>query len=461
MKKVRLAMFGCGFHARRIYLPFIKKRIKDCELSLVVDLEENKSFVQEALSKFGLSHVPQIYLENKANFIISKHLSRKFLDIIDNLKISSCIISTEPLSHYEYLTFAIKNNLNVLVDKPLTLKKNLVRGDFDRLELIDDYKELISLLRESKSFVSCMAQRRYHPAINRIKNELLDCYKLVGVKPNSVFIQHADGQLRTPLEVKNMSYHGYKEGYGKCGHSGYHFFDLAHLYSSCFDEERNLDEVSGYSNFINADKYCQYINNSKISEDFKSNIQSIDSYGEVDAFMNYNLRRKDKSECSVSLSLLHNSLSARSWPKSNADLYKGNGRLRHETHIINVGPFMTIYYFSYQGREFLKDTYDGRIGQEGHSEVHIFRNIKLMSSEKDSYENIKFDKSGLYRINNYSRGHQEYSRWLCFGEFIDKHFNRKLKLKSSLEDHFYSVFFLNLAYKSQNKIFHTKMNQYE
>ncbi|PIP61576.1 hypothetical protein COW99_03565 [Candidatus Roizmanbacteria bacterium CG22_combo_CG10-13_8_21_14_all_38_20] len=33
------------------------------------------------------------------------------------------------------------------------------------------------------------------------------------------------------------------------------------------------------------------------------------------------------------------------------DLYKGNGRLRHESHFIEQGPFQAISFDSYQSKE--------------------------------------------------------------------------------------------------------------
>lgn len=460
MRKIKLAIFGCGYHARRIYLPFIKKLSDVCELVFVLDLESNREFVRNALELNDMNYIEQSYISKGDNFEINEELSVFLLDKLNNLEVDSVIISTEPTSHYEYLKFSIENNFNVLVDKPLTLKKNIVSNSLDRFPLLKDYNSLLALYKQSDNFVSCMAQRRYHPAIEKIKEELTLYYKKVNVLPSSVYIQHADGQFRSASEVEKLNYHGFNEGYGKCGHSGYHFFDLAYLYASCFGTSTDFNKVISSSTFNYADNYCKYLSSLNIDKSFKEPNIKLSGYGEVDALVSFNLENVSEFNCSIVLSLLHNSLTSRSWINSKLDLYKGNGRLRHETHIINVGPFATIYYMSYQGDHFMEEDYDGKFGKEGHSELHIFRNSELLGVDIGDYENIKFNDLRVNGVGEYSRGHQEFSRWLCFKEFIDKHNDDSIVLKSDLESHFYSVLFLDLAYASQNQLVEYNLNNY-
>lgn len=449
--KIKICLIGCGAHAKRIYIPFIKSK-KNCELSLVIDLEENKKEITNFLHKNKLKNTKTFFIKKENFHDFSSIYEKKLIKIFENLEIKSVIISSEPLSHKKYLLFCIQNNYNTLIDKPITLHSNIFHNKENALKLISDYDEIIKEYKKSKCFVSCMSQRRYHSAINIIKKEINYYHQNLNIIPHSIIIQHADGQFRTPKEIKDIEYHGFNEGYGKCGHSGYHFFDLAFLYSSNFLNYKQIDNIEAYSTFFNASEYTKIINESKINPLYKSKIKNISHYGEHDANINYSLSYKNIKKTNIHLSLLHNSLTSRHSIKLNKDLYKGNGRIRHETHIINIGPFCTIYYNSYQSKEFFKNNYGGKIGEEGHSEVLIFRNNKLHRRNRKTLEKFDFSNKGLYFNNKYSRGHQEEARYKCFTEFINKHKNKRIKLKSDITQHYHSIILMSLAYLSKNKV---------
>ncbi|MCA9107816.1 MAG: hypothetical protein KDA83_20565, partial [Planctomycetales bacterium] len=63
-------------------------------------------------------------------------------------------------------------------------------------------------------------------------------------------------------------------------------------------------------------------------------------YGEVDVNALITLLADDTVVGHASLNLLHNSFSRRGWLLPAADLYKGNGRVKHEHFRIQVGPFL-------------------------------------------------------------------------------------------------------------------------
>lgn len=58
-----------------------------------------------------------------------------------------------------------------------------------------------------------------------------------------------------------------------------------------------------------------------------------------------------------------------------ADLYKGNGRVKHEHHNIQQGPFQNIQIHSYQASDRHDDTGDAQDGLGGHNhfDIHVFR----------------------------------------------------------------------------------------
>ena len=114
----------------------------------------------------------------------------------------------------------------------------------------------------------------------------------------------------------------------------------------------------------------------------------------------------------IQFSLLHGGFSRRSWSEPRKDLYKGNGRVRHEYYSIHQGPFQSIKYESYQSdqidNEDLKES--GQVGGELHSDVLIFRNSKMIGVDLPPMEKIQFGIANKCSLQGYSRGHQEDAR---------------------------------------------------
>ena len=75
---------------------------------------------------------------------------------------------------------------------------------------------------------------------------------------------------------------------------------------------------------------------------------------EVDANSIISLSYNGIPVTNITLNLIHNGFSRRSWLNSNMkDLYKGNGRVRHEYHNIEQGCLQNIQIHSYQSKDCL------------------------------------------------------------------------------------------------------------
>ncbi|KAI9733442.1 MAG: hypothetical protein M1818_007190 [Claussenomyces sp. TS43310] len=73
--------------------------------------------------------------------------------------------------------------------------------------------------------------------------------------------------------------------------------------------------------------------------------------GEIDASIQVTFSRGGHAITLAQINLLHNGFSRRSWLKPGADLYKGNGRVKHEAHKIHSGPFQTVVIDSRQAND--------------------------------------------------------------------------------------------------------------
>lgn len=477
MAKTNLMLIGCGPHAKRIYVPLIKKHHKklNLELKAVVDIKEKKLDINKYLTEKNID-CKKIYFNSEIGDSLLDSEIRILDKEIKKSSINAIIISSDPTSHLKYIKWALDRNLHILTDKPLTSRLNASLDEKQAIQINKDYYEILRRYKEKEKYFpeiifSCLSQRRYHPAIVQIKKFISEVYDLTNCPPTSIVCQHSDGQWRMPEELENEKYHGYIEGLGKCSHSGYHFFDIMGLYSTP-KEDKKFEEIEVYSNFVRpedcmsqltlqdyknlfGDTYSYYYR--KNEEELNSSIKNL---GEVDAHINFALKQEGKTITNINFSLLHNGVSKRSWIKSRNDLYKGNGRIRHETHIVHQGPFQALYYVSYQSDQISNESLkgSGEIGGELHSDVYVFRNSKILGVDLPEFEVLHFGKRSDEGLKGYSRGHQEDARGECFKEFIlaVKGEIPKSKLRSSIEDHKVGVEFMSLAYQSAARKYNGK-----
>ncbi|MDD3046516.1 MAG: Gfo/Idh/MocA family oxidoreductase [Bacteroidales bacterium] len=472
-KEVNILLVGLGPHAKRIYFPIIQKEERNfnVKISLIVDLEEKRKDIEEYLSSAD-KKIETIYLSstqkdyNKLPLKIEKILDQKIKD----LKINAIFISTEPLSHMVYARYALSRGLDILMDKPLSTKENISTDIEKAKEIVLDFEELVSLKSKMekkfgrKIVFDLMAQRRFHPAFIKVKELFNEVYESTNCPITSIQSFHSDGQWRMPEEIIDQRYHPYNQGYGKLSHSGYHSFDLVQWFLD--DERVDYDKINIFSqpvrpidffeqikinNYKNLfSDYCKYFKRSE-----KDVCSSVKKYGEIDCFSNISFMKKNKVITLASINLIHNGFSQRGWISAKGrDLYKGNGRVRHESHYIEQGPFQAISFISYQGKEVDPNSLDGvyDVGGEYHLDIHVFRNNIFNPSWKN-YEKISTKDLNINIMEGFSRGHQEDARRYCIINFLEQINDPKKKSESSIINHKKSVLLMSGAYQSMCKSF--------
>src|SRR5690606_17520610 len=117
-------------------------------------------------------------------------------------------------------------SLKVIMDKPIVAIPNATTEPTSASLILSQFNELREIYESNPaSSVVVLSQRRYHPAYNRIAEDLTENFSRTGVVPHYFYLMHSDGQLRLLNEIDDISYHGFNQGYGKISHSGYHFID--------------------------------------------------------------------------------------------------------------------------------------------------------------------------------------------------------------------------------------------
>jgi predicted dehydrogenase len=433
MTKINILLIGLGYHARRIYVPHFIPGNNYANLSAVLDLESQKDVIEKYLQEKRFLTSTYYSKENRIADALTEDEISTLTSIVDRHNIQAVIISTEPLAHFKYARWAISHNLHVLMDKPITTEVDVSIDPAKALKLFNDYKllEKLYIPKSKKLIFTLMAQRRFHEGYIKVKEKIIEMVHMSNCPVTSVQSFHSDGQWRFPKEIVEQTAHPYNQGYGKMSHSGYHSLDTCIWFASAArPQTKTWNNYELYSQFIrpsdvvsqfNCEDYKQLFNH--IPEEYLVNTIQMKNhhkvFGEIDAHTLLSLKKGSEILTHISCGALHNAFGQRSWITANGrDLYKGNGRIRHESYIIEQGPFQAIIINSFQSQEILKEkiaSYD--VGGEYHFDIHIFRNSTLFTNEKP-YELITMKKLKNIKDLNYSRGHQEEARYNCIDEFL-------------------------------------------
>lgn len=307
-------------------------------------------------------------------------------------------------------------------------------------------------------------QRRYHPGFKFVFNKIKEISEQFNIPVTAIQSSHCDGQWRLPTEIVTQNYHPYNTGYGKGSHSGYHIFDSVYnFYKYGITDLKRPDAIEAYASFVQPDGFIKQLSYSDYQTIFGDDYSSVSkfsdealidkfkSYGEMDISGTYRFLKEEVNICNISINLMHNGFARRTWVKPGKDLYKGNGRVKHEYHNIQQGPFQNIQIHSYQSND-KHDTNteeDFLLGGNNHFDIYVFRNNKLTGDtkplEKYSINNIEDCDSQKLVV--------EQTKHAVVEEFIKYvlGYLNKQDLLSNIEDHVVPVKLMSMTYQSHVK----------
>lgn len=461
--KASVILIGCGPHARRVYLPALQK-LSYVELLLVVDLKSQEIEVQKALDSF---YSAEVWLINPFSDGLPEDLEIRLSHFVLKHDISGVIIATEPLVHRAYADWALKNGLNILMDKPITARVDVTSKISSAKGILEDYLYLFekykSLQLSKETLFLINSHRRFHKGFQFVKELIRDvAFK---TKCPVTFIQayHSDGQWRLPNEIVTQEYHPYCFGYGKGSHSGYHIFDTVYqLYKSADLKEKLADSMEISSSFIMPNGFFKQLNREDYINFFGEGYNEVNKwtdeqlnvlcndFGEIDLSSLITLIKNNEPIANLSINLVHNGFAGRTWLNPGRDLYKGNGRIKHESYYIQQGPFQSIQIHAYQGSD-KHDEQNGLeeyLGGKNHFEIYVFRNPFVAGDQR---------QPEVYRMSDVGTNPDTESmitmEWVKFNvvkEFAQYISGRKMKdsIDSQIEDHFVPVQIMSGIYCS-------------
>jgi len=475
-RSTNILLIGLGHHAMRIYYPIFERDGKhlNCRLACGVDLLEKQAEIETYLKQKNDSAMHMVYVspdERNGDELLPR-LSERLDDLIRQFDIQGVIISTEPLAHMAYARWALRNRLSVLMDKPISTWEGVSTSEACADNILRDYDGLLRSYRLAKDsqremIFSIATQRRHHPVFRKAKELVVEVFATTNCPITSIQSFHSDGQWWFPTDLVEQDYHPVNVGYGKCSHSGYHFFDIVQwLMDGAESGEKKPNNVDVFANLLRPLDFLRQLDLDdyrRLFPDFDKHNRYDDgslqklcgAYGEIDAFCSFAFKRDDRTMTLGSVNLAHNGFSQRGWVTTEGrDLYKGNGRVRQENHFVEQGPFQSICINSYQSKEVdpndVEDLYG--VGGEYHCDLHVFRNTNLFP-EWRRHEKYSVKDLNVEVMDDRSRGHQEDARRNAVMELLLFLKGKHVSPVSDLATHRRGVLMMSGVYKSAARRF--------
>lgn len=424
-----IMLIGLGPHAKRIYINLFKKY--KITPKVIVDLKSKKKEILDYLEEHEFRNIEFLFIDdmNKDNLELPSKLKEDLKKLLNTKDIKYAIISTEPKAHFAYAKFLLENNVNILMDKPITAPTEVCSNVKKAMNIKNEYEILCKMYKPKKDKISfkIQCQRRFHEGYIYVKRLLEETIRQYNIPITYIDIYHNDGMWNMPNEFLERENHPYKYGYGKLFHSGYHFIDLLSWLLEANKElkGKTIDNAQMFVSTNNPVDFFTVFNNYDYKRILKTNrfekvLENQDkfkNFGEIDFHSIINFKHKDNLITNCSLNLMQSGFSKRAWCMLPKDTYKSNGRVRHERVNIQVGPLMNIQVHSYQAYE-VKDREkmcNNHVGSVEHFDIYVFRNNELIGGK--SFEMLDIatlsDKDKKYFI-----GYNEKARENCFINFL-------------------------------------------
>lgn len=416
-----IALIGMGWHARRIYVPWLRSATEH-RWTIGVDLAHKATSIQENL---GNGPKPELlFSPTQPHEAVSSAVFTRLEALHKQGRLDTLLLSADPIARRPWTEWALARGLDILVDKPLTAPALALSAAEVGASITENFEAIRRCHGAAPGRLWIQAQRRFHRGYLHLQRLIQATTARTGVPLTHLDISHADGMWVMPDEWER-DHHPYRHGWGKLLHSGYHFVDLA-----CWllDADRapalgRPRELQHRVSAVSAAEQQRRMVHQRMLETPERPPPPA-HYGEVDVSVLGQLCEGGVPRTTMSLQLLQSSLSRRSSASPPADPYKGAGRVRHERVSAQVGPFLSVQVHSYQARELHEaDERPYGPGHLDHFDLHIYRNPLL---EGPAFERVEYGRC----TGPSAASHNEQARICLLEAFLSG-----AQYGSSLEEH--------------------------
>ena len=397
----RIALVGVGWHARRIYVPWLRSTAAHRWVA-AVDLVSAEGAIRGQLDR---DDVALVFSPTSPEQPPAPSVLRQLERMQDAGDLDTIILASDPIGRRPWIDWALDRGLDLLVDKPMTAPLVSSRSAIGEA-LRGDHLEVREALEATGSRLWLQAQRRYHAGYRLVARLVAEASRESCMPITHLDIAHADGMWVMPNEW-DRTHHPYRHGWGKLLHSGYHLVDLAAwLLAADRAPVRGAQTLDLRALEVSAADHAQRLAEQRALPT-SSGSRAGPHHGEVDVFAVGSVRERGRVRTSLSLQLMQSSLSHRVDPGPPVDPYKGVGRVRHERLTIHLGPLMTVHVHSYQGMT--EGEYG--VGHRDHFDVEVFRS-PLLSGPAHEHIPVGRDNSTP------ALGHNERARLALLEAFL-------------------------------------------
>jgi hypothetical protein len=392
-----IAIAGLGPHARYCYYPTFERRdnAEQTNIKLVIDLEDQRALISSYLAQQTLIPENIIYLAVSRS--ADNSLGPDVRDLLDTIHqrdhIHKLLVATEPKAHKGYVLWALKNNVDVMIEKPLTAATLDTMNPDSPTILMRDYLDIESNAMRSRSQAVLMAPRRRHSGYMLIRDYLSKFIAEFDLPITYLGIYHADGACNLPEEFHSRENHPYKYGYGKLMHSGYHHIDLF-MWLIQLNQAlagRSIERVEISTRHVSAGDSIQQIGIHNYRNLFPGKehdayfaaeeLGAAQQFGETDICILLQMKCGNIVLSTGSINLLQTSLSQRAWPELRDPMYnKSTGRVTRERLTVQVGHLLNIEA-SLHPVPIKEATKIGTPRQENRFDITICRNAALVGGQ--------------------------------------------------------------------------------
>lgn len=382
-----LLIFGCGQHAQDcqyVILNNLHERAEAPRIRLLVELEVQREWVENFLQKQSLRPQQCFFLpEEDRN---SPTIHPALLTLLEKIKpqLDGVLVCTEPKAHKKYIEWAVKNNLDVLVDKPLTAPPVNQTGPS---QIWQDYLDIANWLQHSPAKLTLMTNKRFHRAFAylyaQVKEALLQCRLPI----THIEISDACGIWTFPQEYAQLENHPHKYGYGVLLHTGFHYIDLLTHFEQLnhllgYQEDNIIVNACGTTPYdvlhqMTAANYNHLFHTDQFTQEFNQlDWNAYKQYGFLDLLSSFQFMKGDAVITQASLTMIQNSLSSRTQPVNPLNFHQGVSGKQTLTHIgIFIGPLFYARLSYCQPTEFTEEKPMCFYG------VEFYRNSRLIGGK--------------------------------------------------------------------------------
>ncbi|KAK4152717.1 hypothetical protein C8A00DRAFT_44257 [Chaetomidium leptoderma] len=351
---MELFIVGFGPVAGYKYSRCIHNAISQGHLSRyhVIDRESQQQVVQARLAKLPIqpatcTYIPERVLQNGPDAGVEWLIQQGVFTKSEVKK--KLVITTEPQSHGTYIKFALAQQFDVLVSKPLTLPMR--EGVLDYRALLPNTNAIAAASIEARVNTAVLCLGRLHEIYEqKLRQPVALMMDRLQHPITSVHVKTASGVWNLPSEFGQREDHPYKYGYGMLMHGAYHYIDvLARLLlmnRRLFPTEDFVIVLQGFTAGP-LDQQLRTGGLEAMTTGYRPELSELQEdlpYGETDIVASYAMKFRSTGRvlCLGTIALEQTTPGMRSWGPFPEVPYNINGRLHCTDIDVRLGTVFSI-----------------------------------------------------------------------------------------------------------------------